>query len=357
MAPPTISVVLPMYNAEQYIAEAVASILSQTYQDFELIVVDDGSLDRSASIVRGFNDTRIFIVSMPHSGLVSALNCGISKSLGRYIARMDADDVAHPERFIRQVEYLDRCHNVHLLGTWFTEFSDHTTFPRNPPSSDKLIKRQLFFNNQFGHGTVMIRRSILTQSGLYRPELFPAEDYDLWLRISEVADVANLPMSLYYWRKSNAQISQQMRYLALQRTRAAARLAIQRALGGSDSLGHSIDFTFNPGASALGLIGYAQGALSMGHYYLAKSLLLRAADVIPNGTSPRSLLIKALCTIQSLQAVSRPVRRFGRSLIASPSVASMLSSDPVRSRLPGGILEVLTSRAQSRSGAHHHNGT
>lgn len=347
MIDPAVSVVLPMYNAERYIGEAVASVLNQTFSDFELIIIDDGSTDDSAALARAFDDSRIHIVSLPHAGLVAALNHGIARSTGRYIARMDADDIAHPARLSTQVAYLEKYKRVHLLGTWFTAFSGDNRSLIAPHYDDKSIKSQLFLNNRFGHGTVMIRKEVLITSGHYRSELFPAEDYDLWLRISEVSEVANVPTSLYDWRKSDAQISVRMQYLARQRARQAVSLALQRALSGYDSLGRRLDFTHNPEASTAALLGYASGALSMGHYSLAKSLILRASAITPTEMSRTLLLLGSICSPQSLQGASRPLRRLMRSLIVVPAIAGALRGELLWSYLPKAVQEVLTPEARA----------
>jgi glycosyltransferase involved in cell wall biosynthesis len=199
-AAPIVSVVMSVYNARAHVREAVESILRQTYDDFELVVIDDGSTDGSGELVSKFTDERIRLVRQSNCGLAAALNHGIMLARGRYIARMDADDVSDLDRLLRQVDLLNVRPDVAIVGTSFEvidERGNHLeTFWALPHDED--IRRQLLVRNPFGHGTVMIRKEALLAVGGYR--LVAIEDYDLWIRVLREYRGANVPDVLYHWR-------------------------------------------------------------------------------------------------------------------------------------------------------------
>ena len=199
-AAPIVSVVMSVYNARAHVREAVESMLRQTYDDFELVVIDDGSTDGSGDLIRKFNDRRIRLVQQSNSGLAAALNHGVTLARGRYIARMDADDVSEPDRLRRQVNLLNARPEVAIVGTSFEVIDERGghlyTFWALPHDED--IRRQLLVRNPFGHGTVMIRKEALVAVGGYR--LVAIEDYDLWIRVLHEHRGANVPDVLYRWR-------------------------------------------------------------------------------------------------------------------------------------------------------------
>ena len=175
-------------------AEAIRSVLSQTYADFQLIVVDDGSTDRSLAIVDAFTDPRLRVIRFDtNQGVVAALNAGIAQSDSEFVARMDADDVSLPRRFERQVALLDAQPNVMMCGTWTRQFGDETSV-RRPPADPPQVRARLFFGFAIGHPTIMTRRAFLERHGLhYREECRHVEDFDLFFRAAAVGDLANVP--------------------------------------------------------------------------------------------------------------------------------------------------------------------
>ncbi len=208
-----VSVILPVRNGGAYLETAVTSILRQSMHDFELLVIDDGSTDAAFAAVRpvAARDGRIRLLRNPGSGIVDALNFGLAESRCALIARMDADDIALPDRFARQVEFLDREPSVAVLGTQaaFIDPSgnltgDRTHFPTDPGSiAAALLTRGCVLR----HPTVLARRDVLLRAGGYRPAPAKAEDYDLWLRLSEHVRLANLPEVLLYYRVHSDQVS------------------------------------------------------------------------------------------------------------------------------------------------------
>ncbi len=226
-----------MYNAAAHLRQAIDSILAQTFQDFEFIIVDDGSTDSGVDIVASYSDGRIRLLKEPHRGLVASLNAGMSASVGTYIARMDADDISLPNRIELQVKALQQDSETGLISSWFRRFPCVEDANVWHPVTDLAIKCRLLFSNQFCHGSAMFRRQLAIDCGAYREAVFPAEDYDLWLRLSERASVMNIGMVLYGWRASDTQISVS-RNDAMHREVVTARdLAIERLLLGIDRLG------------------------------------------------------------------------------------------------------------------------
>jgi glycosyltransferase involved in cell wall biosynthesis len=194
---------MPVYNAEKYISEAISSILGQTFADFELIVIDDGSTDHSWSILQSFagRDGRISLYRQPNSGVCVSLNRGCGLARGAYIARMDADDVSLPRRFEKQVAFLDANSQVGILGTWIRDIgANGEPGPIWPlPATPATIPWFLMFGNCLAHPSVMMRNEIF-QHLKYDPEATHVEDYDFWIRASELTALANVPEVLLRYR-------------------------------------------------------------------------------------------------------------------------------------------------------------
>lgn len=202
-----VSVIMPVYNAEAFLREAIQSILSQTHQNLELLVIDDASTDKSLAIAESFNDTRIRIHRKSvNTGYTESLNSCLTKAKGKYVARMDADDISYPERLERQVAFMEANSAVAVCGTWFV-LSD-SMIPIQHPLGHEAIKVSLLEFTPIGHPTAMIRTSFLRDHGLkYNPEFEPAEDADLWQRISECGKLANIDDVLLMYRVHESQVS------------------------------------------------------------------------------------------------------------------------------------------------------
>ena len=205
---PRITVVLPVYNGAKYITEAIRSVLAQTFRDFELVVIDDGSTDRTAQILKNFRDTRLRVIRFAENqGLVAALNTGIRQSQSELIARMDADDICVPQRFEHQVAFLDAHPEVVLCGTWSRQFGDVSCVLR-PPTEPKQIRARLFFGSATDHPSIMMRRAVLERHGLaYDDEFRHVEDLDFFMRVADVGDLANVPEVLLHTRAHGEEIS------------------------------------------------------------------------------------------------------------------------------------------------------
>ncbi len=193
---PTISVVMSVYNGETFVAEAIESILRQTFAGFELVIVDDGSTDQTAAILNKFRlaDPRIRVLTQPRIGLARATNTGIAAAKGKYIARLDADDLAEPHRLEMQLAYLQEHPEVGLLGSAYYILRKGVlgARPRPMPLEDARLRRSLVRRNPFMHSSVMIPRRVFDVVGVYNEKLPIMLDHDLFIRIAREFRVANL---------------------------------------------------------------------------------------------------------------------------------------------------------------------
>ena len=235
-----ISVVMPVRNAERTLQESIDSILGQTRRDFELIAIDDGSIDRSGAILgeAAAADARVLVITQAHHGLTGTLNRGLALARGAYVARQDADDVSAPERFERQSRWLDARPALAAAGT-ATVMIDERGSPIGPYTArfGPAAVRQglLSLAATPMHGSLMFRRECLAAVGGYREAFVTSQDYDLCLRLAERFDIDNVPDPLYRWRLNADSIygrrrERQLRYAGIART-----FASERARRGSDS--------------------------------------------------------------------------------------------------------------------------
>lgn len=208
---PRITVLLPVYNGGVYLRPAIDSVLAQSYPDFELLVIDDGSTDASREIVGGIDDPRIRLIENGRNlGLIATLNRGLTLARGEFIARMDADDLCLPERFARQIACLETNPTIGGCGTWFEKCSDRGCVTMEMPEAPDLIRLFLIFDNPFLHSSMMLRRHLLDEHGLrYDPAYQHTEDYDLWVRCSELMDLVNVPEVLMRYRDHPGNVSHQ----------------------------------------------------------------------------------------------------------------------------------------------------
>ena len=225
--PPTVSVILPVYNAIGTVAAAVYSILNQSLRELELIVVDDGSTDGSGQMLSGLLDDRLKVMNHCRNlGISRSLNLGMEAARGKYVARMDADDVAHTERFERQVAFLEANSDVGLCGSSVCASGAGTSSIWRHPLKHEEIRILLLFENPIFHPTVMFRRALLTRIGLaYEPGWDGAEDYRLWARLADKVVMANLDEPLVTYRRSSNGDAE------IHRCRLADRVRLQQLQG------------------------------------------------------------------------------------------------------------------------------
>lgn len=240
MKKPLVSVIMPIYNSEGFLDEAILSILNQTFTDFELIAIDDSSTDSSLSIIKKYmeNDSRINLIENNiNIGFVKNLNRAINIAKGKYIARMDSDDISDPTRFIKQVEFLNSHPSIGIVGSWVNELGTKKVF-KYPLAHNELYK-YLIYGSPFGHPAVMIRRSVLTDNNIFYNENYKvAQDYELWSRLLNVTKGANIPEVLLLWRKHKQQRSETNKGLKFQNS-IKISLNIYRKFYCNDKIGES----------------------------------------------------------------------------------------------------------------------
>jgi glycosyltransferase involved in cell wall biosynthesis len=202
MNDPKVTVLMSVYNGAQYIAEAMESILSQSFGDFEFLIIDDGSTEPVEEVIRSFKDSRIRFYRRKNVGLTLSLNHGIELARGKYIARADADDVSLPGRLAGQVKLLDSDGHLDLVGSFFQTISaggDVTARVEVPV--DPLYRLwRLQFHNVYAHGSVMFRKSGFLRAGSYDGCFAYAQDYDLWSRLSVASNTQIMPIVYYSYR-------------------------------------------------------------------------------------------------------------------------------------------------------------
>lgn len=206
-----LTVLMPVYNSGKYLAEAVESVLDQSFKDFEFLIINDGSTDGSLGILKEYakKDKRIKIINQENKGLIQSLNKGLEIAQGEYIARMDADDVALPERLTRQYTFLKKNPDHVVVGGSFISIDS---------SGKRLGQHHCFINNLtirhalplegcIPHPTAMYLKTVARKAGAYRQEYFPAEDYDLWRRLSNLGKLHNIEVPVLLYRHSPGSIS------------------------------------------------------------------------------------------------------------------------------------------------------
>jgi glycosyltransferase involved in cell wall biosynthesis len=206
-----VTVLMAVYNGERYLREAIDSILNQTFRDFELTIVNDGSIDRTAEIISSYDDPRIQLINNDlNLGLTKSLNKGLAVARGKYVARQDADDISEPERLAKQVAFLEAQPDLALLGTFYQEIDDlgNKISEHTLPHDCTKIRWDLLFYTPFVHSSVMFRKSIVIEKiGFYNENFSYAQDYDYWCRIALSLKVANLSEYLLRYRLNPASMT------------------------------------------------------------------------------------------------------------------------------------------------------
>jgi glycosyltransferase involved in cell wall biosynthesis len=252
---PRVTVLMPVWNGAAYLGAALDSLCAQTFSDFELLVVDDGSTDATPAILKEYarRDRRIRVTHEAHAGQAGALNRGLELAKGTYIARMDADDLALPQRLAVQVAFMDAHPDVGLCGTWVTPIGASRRRSWRVPTHDADIRCRMLFESTFLHSSVMLRRADFIQQGLrYEAAYEPAEDYALWVRCAQQSHfrLANIPRPLIWTRLHDARMSHQFADVQMANARrlrseqlawlglspSAAQLALHEAIAAAGSL-------------------------------------------------------------------------------------------------------------------------
>ncbi|PXV65845.1 glycosyltransferase involved in cell wall biosynthesis [Dysgonomonas alginatilytica] len=206
MKTPLVSVIMPVYNIEGFIKEAIHSILNQSYHNFEFIIINDGSTDNTSSMIREEKDSRIIYIDRAiNKGNYNARNEGCRMAKGKYICVMDGDDIAMSNRLERQVQIMEEDTEILAMGTDFQFIN--TGYIQKKPKSYSLLKIFLLQNNMFLHPSLIIRNEVLAQVNYYNEEFYYSSDYDLMCKISLIGKVINTPDILMHYRIHEKQIS------------------------------------------------------------------------------------------------------------------------------------------------------
>jgi len=242
-AAPRVSVLMGVFNGERFLRSAMDSVLNQTCRDIELIVIDDGSGDGTADVLSECNDDRLVVHRQQNQGLTRALIAAAACARGQYLARQDADDVSHPHRIDRQLDFLDTHPDVALVGTWASviDADGERIGATHLETEPEAIARTLPEVNQFVHGSIMMRAEAYREVGGYRAAFRFAQDYDLVLRLAERWPLANLAAELYGHRLTPDMVSLRHQPQQAAFRELALQLRAQRLAGGSDALDRGAD--------------------------------------------------------------------------------------------------------------------
>lgn len=207
---PLVSIIMPAYNAEKFISKSIESVLQQTYQNWELLVVNDGSKDNTSSIVKLFNYTRIKLIEQENGGVSKARNTGIANSTGEFIAFLDSDDLWLKDKLEIQVKYMMNNQNIVLSYGDYLSFIEDGKIIENKqlyPFKIKDLKQRLLVFNSIATLTVMVKSDVLKATSGFDTELFGPEDWDLWIKISQKGDIGYIKENLAMYREHEGGIS------------------------------------------------------------------------------------------------------------------------------------------------------
>ena len=232
---PRVTVLMPARNAAAFLPASLESIFAQTYRNFEIVVVDDASGDQTPELLAGASDARLRVLRLgTHRGVAAALNAGLGLARGRYVARMDADDLAMPDRLELELGLLERSRSIGIVGGNLQPVDVQGVplgAPTNVPTSPGHVRWMLHVHNCVNHPTVVARRDVLQDLGGYRTDAEPAEDYDLWIRAIEVTHIANVPDVVVRYRLHEGSSSAANAADATGSADAIAASALSRLLG------------------------------------------------------------------------------------------------------------------------------
>ncbi|HVW35844.1 MAG TPA: glycosyltransferase [Pirellulales bacterium] len=308
---PVVSVLMPVYNAERYVGEAVGSILAQTISDFEFIVVDDGSTDRSGELLSALAaaDRRIRLIRRPNTGYLQALNEGLGYCSGEFVARMDADDVSLPERFERQIGYLREHPECLVVGSGMLRIDadgDPICEEPMPTAHEEIEARLLQGLGALPHPSAMIRREAIVAAGGYREAYYGAEDHDLWLRLAESGRLANLPEPLVKCRIHPENFT----FVNEDRTRLVLAASVADAYRRRGQACPQPQVELSPALTGIDRSrAWTRSAIYAGHYGTARKQALAIWKQSPGRWDSWVLLVHAL-----LGSRAGPLRRFYRRL-------------------------------------------
>ena len=209
-----VSILIPIHNAEKYLDEAIMSVIKQSYKKIEIICIENGSNDNSLALLKYYSKIykNLKVIHLKKASLSNALNKGINKSQGEYIARMDADDISHPKRIEKQIKFLKKNKSVSIVGTNINLIDHQGNFVRKIyyPLKFKDLKKKLEVDSYIAHPSVMMRKEIFKKLKGYRFQFCPAEDYDLWLRALHHFKIENMKEFLLNYREHSSKMGSVM---------------------------------------------------------------------------------------------------------------------------------------------------
>ena len=213
-----VTVLMPVYNGKKYLKEAIDSILNQTYSDFEFLIINDGSTDNSENIINSYNDSRIrYVKNECNLKLIVTLNKGIQLAKGKYIVRMDADDISAPTRIEKQVAFMEQNEGVGICGSWFTAFGDVAESICKYKEHHNEILFKMFYQCHFCHPSLIIRKKVFEDLVIpFDKQFIHAEDYELYFRLSTKWKFHNLQDSLIKYRIHGSSVSRQNQKVQLE---------------------------------------------------------------------------------------------------------------------------------------------
>lgn len=283
---PRVSVILPVYNSSSYLEQAVDSLLKQSFGDFELLAVDDGSTDSSRSILEQASerDPRVRVLSQQNGGVALALNAGIKVAKGEFIARMDADDISLPDRFSLQVSFLEMHPCVVAIGGQIVLVDpEGRELCPMPMPKDHLSIDEFHLNNftsALCHPATMIRKDALVDIGGYDPKFLTAQDLDLWLRLAEVGQLSNLESVVLHYRQHPTSIGYERQHEQRQSGRNAVLNAMKRRSLKSKSLPKDPEKHSSSVFERWGWWALGAGNVSTARLYARKALLARPTSAL-----------------------------------------------------------------------------
>jgi hypothetical protein len=236
---PEVSVIMPVWNGAKYLREAVQSILNQSFADFEFLILDDGSTDETPRILDGFakHDPRVRVIHLTHEGIVKALNRGVAEAKSEWIARMDCDDIAYPERLMKQMRVLKEAPEAVLCHTAIQQIGEPQYMRKLQrfPRSQAMVAARLCYQSPIVHPTVVFSKAAFLRAGGYRPEERHAEDYGLWGRMLNVGKFVGVNEPLLQFRVHGGSISKQKADVQAALTTAIAQKHCAEFMGLSES--------------------------------------------------------------------------------------------------------------------------
>ena len=246
---PVVSVIIPVYNKCKYIQQTIDSVLRQTIDQFEIIVIDDGSTDESLAVVKGISDLRLQVFSQSNAGVERARNFGFSQSNGSFLVFLDADDLMNVDRLSKQLEHFNTDENLVLVGTWANviDHSGKVIGSICPPTSNVAIQLGHLFRNQFVNSSVMVRRSAIAEGSVFSESHGKrfAEDFDLWFRVAKTGQVANIPEKLTSYRRLDVSRSQSSDDSLLESARGISAEWLYRNTNRFESIGSAHSFVMS----------------------------------------------------------------------------------------------------------------